>query len=679
MSDSFATAEAMTDADARQHPPFALNAIYYTLAVAYFLYMLFYYWTGDGGPTLLAMTMIPCTYVLFTLHSLRSNDLYPALPRSVNYIIAAAFCLFSLYCAWYMNTNYMALGEERAGMWNSQDLTVGGIMAALVIEYARKRHMPLFILNIVLILYAVYGDYVPGMFHHAGLTWHRVITASSVEMATGIFSRLPEIALTVIGSFLLVLSLLRGYGCINSLLRATKRVAVKSHHAIPQSAVIGSMAIGTISGSGAANSITVGSATIPSMIGAGLPPATAAAIENASSMGGQLMPPVMGIAAFLMAEFLGVDYFDVVARGWVPALIYFTSVSTSVYLLAIRHRTRLVVDPNAKPLDWRDKVNLGAFVFVVGGLVLLMASIFLAPMFAALYMFCLAGIGLFAINVIPLLRPGQWSFREFITPLRRFLNSYIDMITDIALLLATLSIMTGALVITGVPTKLGALLIDAAGINQVAMVGMAFIFGCILGTGLPPAPTYILVAIVIAPAFIKVGINPWTIHFFAFFIGVFGELTPPTSITAAITSKIANASFYVTLWRSVQICVSLFALMVGVFTHPELVITPGLDQMGAAYLVMVSTLGITWSLQATYTENRGLDLTVRCVLAAVSLFILFSPWDLISDAVSAVVIAAMGYWFVKRRALMEGETEVVEVPGALSGKPLTEVPLGRMG
>ena len=135
------------------------------------------------------------------------------------------------------------------------------------------------------------------------------------------------------------------------------------------------MCIGMVSGSGAANAITVGSATIPAMIASGIPPATAAAIETASSMGGQLMPPVMGIAAFLMAEFLGVDYFDVVARGWVPALIYYGSVSTSVYLLAIHYRTRLVVIPKVERLTWRDKVNLGAFIVVVGGLVALMAII----------------------------------------------------------------------------------------------------------------------------------------------------------------------------------------------------------------------------------------------------------------------------------------------------------------
>ena len=289
-------------------------------------------------------------------------------------------------------------------------MIMGGVMALLILEYSRKRHMPLFILNIVLILYAVYGNWVPGMFYHAGLTWDRVFTASSVEMATGIFARLPQIALTVIGSFLLVLSLLRGYGCVDLLLRVTKRISVRSQHAIPQSAVVGSMLIGTVSGSGAANAITVGSATIPSTYGAGLPPATAAAIENASSMGGQLMPPVMGIAAFLMAEFLGVDYFDVVARGWVPALIYYGSVSTSVYLLAIHYRTHLVVIRKAEPLTWSDKVNIGAFVFVVGGIVALMAAFFMAPMFAALYMFCAAGAALFVINAAPLLRPGHWSF-----------------------------------------------------------------------------------------------------------------------------------------------------------------------------------------------------------------------------------------------------------------------------
>ena len=657
----------MTDITPQYRPPYVVDFIYYSCAIVFSVYMFYYYWTSAGGPMLLAMTMVPITFVLFTMQSLRQNEFYPALPTVANYVIAATYCLFALYCAYYMNTNYMALGEERNGAYDTQDIVVGGLMTLLIIEYARKRHFPLFILNIILILYAVYGYLVPGMFYHAGLTWHRVIAASSVEMATGIFSRLPQLALTLIGSFLLILSLLRGFGCVDSLLRATKRVAMRSRHAIPQSAVIGSMAIGTVSGSGAANSITVGSATIPAMISAGLPPATAAAIENASSMGGQLMPPMMGIAAFLMAEFLGVDYFDVVARGWVPALIYFGSVSTSVYLLATFYHTRIVIDRSAPKLEWRDTVNIAFFVATVGGLVGLMAVLYLAPQFAALDMFVVVGAAMLIVHVAPLLRPGHWSLRRLLEPLKRFLNSYIDMLTDITLLLATLSIMAGALVITGVPTKLGFLLVEAGGINIAAMVGMGFLFGVILGTGLPPAPVYILVAIVIAPPFMQAGINPWVVHFFAFFVAVFGELTPPTSITAAITSKIANASFYATLWRSVQICVSLFTLMAGIFIRPELVAEPGLEQIGAALLIGVATIGITFSLQATYSEKRSVDVAVRLVLAASALVALLHPNDTVAAAACAPVLVIIGYWLARRRNLEPAADIESSVAPALAG------------
>jgi TRAP transporter 4TM/12TM fusion protein len=659
MSESLTAASAMTE-DAPRRSPLALDALYYASAIVYSVYMFYYYWTSAGGPVVLAMTMVPLTFALFTLQALRHNEFYPKLPTSVNYVIALMFCLFSAYCAYYMNTNYIALGEQRNGFYDTQDIVVGGLMAILIIEYARKRHMPLFILNVIIILYAVYGYMVPGMFYHAGLSWNRVASAASVEMETGIFARLPQLALTLIGSFLLVLSVLRGFGCIESLMRATKRVAVRSHHAIPQSSVIGSMAIGTVSGSGSANSITVGSATIPAMIQAGLPPPTAAAIENASSMGGQLMPPVMGIAAFLMAEFLGVDYFDVVARGWVPALIYYISVATSVYLLAIHYRTRMVVDRNAQPLTWRDVFNLGAFVVTVGGLVALMAALYLAPQFAALDMFCVVGAAMLLFHTGSLLRPGQWSFAGFIKPLKDFLDSYIDMITDLTLLLATLSIMAGTLVITGVPTKLGLLLVEAAGVNMAAMVGMGFLFGVVLGTGLPPAPVYILVAIVIAPPFMQAGVNPWVVHFFAFFVAVFGELTPPTSITAAITSKIANTSFYVTLWRSMQICVSLFTLMVGIFIHPELVEQPGLDQIPAFYLIGVATLGITFSLQGVYFDNVFADRGVRIVQAAFALFALLSANEDLGMLATIPVLAGIAYWLlVRRRQLETGIEEVV--------------------
>src|SRR5258708_17857765 len=131
----------------------------------------------------------------------------------------------------------------------------------------------------------------------------------------------------------------------------------------------------------------------------------------------------------------------------------------------------------------------------------MMAAWNLAPSFAVLYVFIAVGGFLLVVHMVSVLR--DWSFAEFIQPIKKFLDSYIEMTADLTLLLATLAIMTGALVITGVPTKLGAILIEGVGVNLAVMVGLVFIFGAVLGTGLPPARTYILVAMVIAPPMIR--------------------------------------------------------------------------------------------------------------------------------------------------------------------------------
>jgi TRAP transporter 4TM/12TM fusion protein len=508
--------------------------------------------------------------------------------------------------------------------------------------------MPLFVLNIALILYAVYGSLIPGMFHHPGLSWKRVAGSMSVEMATGIFSNLPQLVLTLIGSFILVLSVLRAFDCIGSILKGSSQIAARSPHALPQAAILGSTAVAAVSGSGAANAITTGSATIPAMIGAGMPRVTAAAIETAASLGGQLMPPIMGISAFLMAEFLGRSYFDVVARGYAPAVVYMAGVAVSVYLLSSHYRARLdAVAPEA--MAWRDWFNLAAFAGVVGGLIVLMAVFNLPPMFAALYIFFVAATALALTHLAAIARARAWSPGTVLAPARRFVDGFAGMTGDLTLLLATLSIMTGALVITGVPTKIGALLVQAAGVNLVAMAVVAFLFGALLGTGLPPAPTYIITALVVAPPMIRVGIDPWVVHFFAFFIAVWGELTPPTSVVAAVTSKIADAPFIPTLIRSIQICVSLFVLMAGIFMRPELVLEPGLAQIGAMILMIAATVGVSFAIQARFAVHAAADRAARLVLGAISLVVIFHPDWRVAAAAALCVALAVGYWWMVRR------------------------------
>ncbi len=132
----------MTDNSANR-PRFVVECVYYAVAIFFFFYLFFYFWTSEGGPTLLAMTLVPVTYVLFVLSCLRENDLYPSLPPAANFVIAAVYIGLALAVALYMHTEYYALGTERAGDWNSTDLLVGTVMTALVLEYSRKRHMPL--------------------------------------------------------------------------------------------------------------------------------------------------------------------------------------------------------------------------------------------------------------------------------------------------------------------------------------------------------------------------------------------------------------------------------------------------------------------------------------------------------------------------------------------------------
>ncbi len=605
--------------------------------------------TGIGGPTLIAVMLVPVTFILFTLDALRKNDFYPKLGLSANYILAGIYTGICLVVIMYLNLEFMDIRTVRAGIWSPTDLAIGGLMFGLIMEYARKRYIALFVINLFLIGYTVYGWIVPGLFWHPGLSWTRVLSAMSVEMTTGVFSHLPQLALTLIGSFILVLSVLRAFGCVDSIIHAASRIATKSSLALPQAAVLGSLGVATISGSGAANAITTGSATIPAMIASGLPRVSAAAIETAASLGGQLMPPVMGISAFIMAEFLGKSYWDVVARGYAPALIYFVGVIVGVYLLSVRYQTSVAAVPIPQT-TLLDRINLFVYACVIIGLVTLMGAVRLPPMIAALRVFVGAGVTVSGIFFIMIYRTHRsWRLRDLAAPFVRFIDNFATVTADLTLLLATLSIMTGVFVITGIPTKVGFLLMEAAGLHLVAMILVAFLFAALVGTGLPPAPTYIITALVIAPAMVKVGVNPWVVHFYAFFLAVWGELTPPTSVVAAVTAKIADASFSGTLLKTLQLCAVLFVLMAGIFSRPELVLEPGLAQLGAFGLLLAATVGATYSLQAQYSQKKQRDVFIRVVLAGLSLVVLLHPSVLVATIAIIPIGAFVGYWFLQKK------------------------------
>ncbi|MBW2566554.1 MAG: TRAP transporter large permease subunit [Deltaproteobacteria bacterium] len=349
---------------------------------------------------LLSVTLVPIAYVLWVLNSFVSGELpYPRLGLKPNIAIASlyiAMCIFSII---YMRVEFDALIYDRAGFYNTLDKIVGAMMLGLVIEYTRREHITLFYLILFLMFYSVYGWIFPGIFYHPGVSWMRVITSSSVEISLGLFGTYAQIGVGVIAAFFMFLGIAQGFGVQESIVKTFTGILGKRKTLIPQTAVVTSMAIATCSGSGAANAAITGQYTIPLMKKAGFPSLYAGAVEASASLGGLLMPPVMAIAGFLMADFLGVTYFEVIARGYAPALIFFAIISLSVYLFTTRFVRGRGSGPTSAPdsiierFSKMDVVNTAIFFTSIGVLIYLMGVLWYDASRAALNI----AIGLFII------------------------------------------------------------------------------------------------------------------------------------------------------------------------------------------------------------------------------------------------------------------------------------------
>lgn len=602
-----------------------LNLLFIAASAPFFAYLLYYYYTGAGGATLLAVVMVPYAFILHTLDLLRKGRLYPRIAERWGLapvaILATVFSAMAVIVAVYTYREFWDLIGVRQGSYNRTDVLVGLMALVLVMEYARRRHPVLFFLNLFLIAYAIEGWLLPGIFKHPGLSVERVITAMSMEFDTGVFERLSQIGLTIIGAFVLLVSVAQGFGLVESIIRVVSHRFARNPRMIPQAAVVGSMAVAMVSGSGAANAATTGSITIPLMKRVGFPPHIAASVETASSIGGQLMPPMMGISAFVMADFLGVSYFDVMARGFAPALVYYVGIAFTVYLLASRYLARSPGTSSGTPVSLPapsllDYTKLAVFFAGIGFLIVLMGVFRITSFYAALL--ASAFVFTFTLASLAFYRARGWGVGSLRRQALSVLEYFASFTSDITLLLATLGIMTGLFTITGIPTKVGFIMLDIGVGNLPLLVAIAFLFGYLVGLGLPPVVTFILTALIIAPYFIEAGVNPWVIYFFAFFMGVFSELSPPTSVTAAVASKIAEASFTRTMITAMRVTIPLYLLMFGVFLYPDLVARPGASQLSPLVFLLASGTAMALAAWGGMYQERLKDAILRTLLLALS-------------------------------------------------------------
>jgi len=239
----------------------------------------------------------------------------------------------------------------------------------------------------------------------------------------------------------------------------------------------------------------------------------------------------------------------------------------------------------------------------------------------------------------------------FLGNVRLSIETHADMTSYLTLLLATLGIMIGLFTVTGFINRMGGMLLDLGSWNIMAMIGMSFIFGWLVGMGLPPTATYIIGAVVIVGPMIKLGVNPWVAHFFVFLLSVWGELSPPTSLTAAISARIAEASFMKTMWEALRICLPITLMTFAIFSRSEMVVTPGWTQIGSTIVVTIGTFGTALAMFGRLIDNKVWDFLLRTVLILVAFTALFYPDDRVSAAVAAIVLVATIFGVMRHRRI----------------------------
>jgi TRAP transporter 4TM/12TM fusion protein len=483
-------------------------------------------------------------YMVFTAMVQRSIHLafalvlifffYPVGPRSSGKKIPFldwALILLSLLSCFYITINWEALSEAvRIAEPTRVDMILGIIATLLVLEATRRTAgIALPLVAIAFILYGFVGPYMPGILNHPGIPLNQFIGMNYL-FSEGIFG----VPLGVSATFVIVFIIFGGFleesggGRFFIDLACALFGAVRGGPA--KIAIFSSGFFGTISGSAVANVVGTGTFTIPMMKRIGYRPHFAGAVEAVASTGGLIMPPVMGAAAFVMAEILGVSYVSVCVAAALPAVLYYFSLFLFIDLEAARTGLR-GISREEKPVLKQVFRDGGHLLFPPLLLVYLLAFIQWSPMKAGFY-------AIAATIACSMLRKNtRLDGRKLAAALRKGATGALQ----VAAVCACAGIVVSIVSITGLGLTFSSVLIQASQGNLFLLLVLTMIASLILGMGLPATPCYIILAVLAAPAIVEMKISPIAAHLFVFYFGCISAITPPVAVAAYAGAAIAAA------------------------------------------------------------------------------------------------------------------------------------------
>lgn len=456
--------------------------------------------------------------------------------RPIGIAIDLVLCVLVLIACGYVVWNYDDIMTSLPWATSiDKALTVGLVLA--VLELGRRTVGLIFPVLVLLGLsYALFGNLLPGALRHRGFDT-AFVTETIFLGDLGIWGMLTGVAATVIAAFVLFGALLLHTGGGQAFMDLAMRLGGRQPGGAAKIATIASGLFGMISGSAVANVATTGNFTIPMMIRLGYPRPFAAAVEAVASTGGQIAPPIMGAAAFVMAEILGLPYTTIILGAIIPAVLFYASVFVTVHFVALRRG--LAVVPEDELPAWATIVSprrVAPILCALGGLGI---GIWLGRSIATAAFYGVIGLLIAFVAT----EAGRLSPRDMIGKIINGLEDAGKGMVIIGVLLAGAQVLVSMINLTGIGVTLSSLIVSMAG-DSVPLVAFIVGFVClIMGMGLPTTAAYVLVAAVLAPAMTAVGVDPLAAHLFVFYFATISVITPPVCVAVFVGAGIAKTNW----------------------------------------------------------------------------------------------------------------------------------------
>ncbi|GAW92255.1 TRAP transporter permease [Calderihabitans maritimus] len=588
---------------------------YVVAATAIGLSIFHLYTSGFGLLLAIKQRSIHLGLVLFMVFLL-----YPASkkrsPMGRPTVFDIIFSLLSLITCGYLVVYFEDIAM-RAGMANTTDIILGTILMLLVLEAARRTMgMILPILAIISVLYAMYGEWIPGVFSHMNFTYPRIIEQMYLS-TEGIFSIALGVSAQYIFLFVLFGSFMSASGMGRLINDGSLALAGMSPGGPAKVAILGSSIMATINGAAVANVVTTGTFTIPLMKKVGYEPKFAGAVEAVSSCGGQIMPPVMGAAAFVLAELTGIPYGTVMIAAIVPALLYYLGVWTMVD----REARRLQL----QGMDASDIPRL-VDVFKARGHMLIPLIVIIAilikgysPMYAAFY-------GIISTLVVSSLRK-----ETRMTP-AQIINAMINggrTALSVAVACAVVGFVIGVVSLTSVGVVFTDSILSFTDGMLIPTLILTMVACIILGMGLPTTPAYIMASIIAVPALITLGVDDLAANMFVFYYAILSTLTPPVAIAAYAAAGLAGSPVFSTGWAALRLALAGFIIPYMFVLEPALLIGRGAasDTLLAVVPAILGVILLGCAVIGYFRTNCNM---IERIILFVSAFSLIIP-ELVTD------------------------------------------------